>query len=50
MMELITRLLDVDEFIAKSPTIDIAKGKNKLCTSFKEARKQYKRRKAWRQT
>ena len=44
MVELILKILDVDDFYNQSETIDIAKGKYKLMTSFKEAWKQLKRK------
>lgn len=44
MVELILKMLDVDDFYNQSETIDIAKGKYKLMTSFKEAWKQLKRK------
>lgn len=47
MIELILKMLDVDEFKGLSENIDIAKGKYKLPTNFKEGWEQRKRRKAW---
>lgn len=47
MIELILKMLDVDEFRGLSENIDIAKGKYKLPTSFREGWEQRKRRKAW---
>lgn len=43
MIELINRLLSIDDFFNKSENIDIAKGKYELTTSIKEAWKQRKR-------
>lgn len=43
MLDLIVKILDIDDFYNKSENIDIAKGKYKLATSFKEAWKQRKR-------
>lgn len=47
MIESILKLLELDDYHAVSERIDIAKGKNKLTTSFKETWAKYKRRKAW---
>jgi len=47
MIGIILDMLAMDEHKGLSNEIDIAKGKNKLSTSFKEAWKQYKREKAW---
>lgn len=44
MIELIHRLLSVDDFYNKSKLIDIAKGRNELTTNLKEAWKQNKRK------
>ena len=43
MIDLIVKILNIDDFYDKSDNIDIAKGKYKLTTSFKEAWKQRKR-------
>lgn len=43
MIELINKMLSVDDFYNTTENIQIAKGKYKLTTSFKEARKQRKR-------
>tara|TARA_R100001086_G_scaffold246703_2_gene179375 strand:- start:479 stop:625 length:147 start_codon:yes stop_codon:yes gene_type:complete len=47
MIESILALLELDEYQGVSKRIDIAKGKHKLTTSFKEAWQQRKRDKAW---
>jgi len=47
MIELIVKMLDVDEFIGKSKNIDIAKGVNELTTNLSKARTQVKRQQAW---
>ena len=47
MFNLIIQCLDVDDMIGVSPNIDIAKGVNKAPGTFKEAWKQYKRKKVW---
>lgn len=47
MIELILKCLEVDEFLGMSKHIDIAKGINKLPTSFSEGWEKRKRRKAW---
>ena len=47
MIELILKILDVDEFAGQSESIDIAKGKYKLPTTLKEGWKQFKRELAW---
>lgn len=43
MIELINRLLAIDDFFNKSDNIDIAKGKYELTTSIKKTWKQSKR-------
>ena len=48
MMELITRLLTLDDYYGKSRAIDVAKGINKMPLTFKSSFEQYKREKAWR--
>ena len=47
MIESILALLELDEYQGVSERIDIAKGKHKLTTSFREAWKQRKRKLAW---
>lgn len=47
MMDLIIQMLEIDDFIGKSETIDIAKGKYKRTTNLKEAWVNHKRKKAW---
>jgi len=47
LIGIILDMLAMDDFHAISEEIDIAKGKNKLSTSFKEAWKQHKRAQAW---
>lgn len=47
MLGIVLDILAMDDFYGESEEIDIAKGKNKLTTSFKEGWKQYKRKKAW---
>ncbi len=44
MIDLIIDMLSLDDFKGKSKYIDIAKGSNKLPTTFKEGWKQHKRR------
>ena len=48
MIEIIIRMMEVDDFIGKSDIIDIAKGKYKLPMSINEAWQQHKRKRAWR--
>ena len=48
MMDLILKMLELDEHIGVSKELDIAKGVNKLPLTFKEARKIHKRKSAWR--
>jgi hypothetical protein len=43
MIELIIRLLSIDDFYSKSENIDIAKGKYKRPMTIKEGMKQRKR-------
>lgn len=43
MIELINRLLSVEDYFNKSDNIDIAKGKYELTTSIKKTWKQRKR-------
>lgn len=43
MLELINKMLSVDDFYNTTENIQIAKGKYKLTTSIKEAWKQRKR-------
>lgn len=47
MIKTILNMLSVDDFYGKSENIDIAKGINKIPTTFSELKKQVKRRKAW---
>lgn len=47
MIDLIIQMLELDDFIGKSKTIDIAKGVNKQSTNLNEAWKNRKRIKAW---
>ncbi len=47
MFELIIKVIDIGELRGVSKEIDIAKGSNKLHTSFSKIWKQYKRKKAW---
>lgn len=47
MIENILKLMELHEYRGVSKQIDIAKGKYKLTTSFKEAWEQRKRAKAW---
>jgi len=47
MIDLILKMLDLDEMVGVSKEIDIAKGVNKLPLTFKEAWKQHKRIKEW---
>ena len=43
MIQQLLTILQIDEFYGQSETIDIAKGKYKLHTSFRKAIKQAKR-------
>jgi hypothetical protein len=47
MLDLILKMLEVDDFVGRSKNIDIAKGSNKLPMSLNEAWKQRKRMRAW---
>ena len=47
MIGFIQDMLDIDEMIGVSKTIDIAKGSNKLPLNIKDAWKQYKRKQIW---
>lgn len=47
MIDLILKILDLDEMVGVSKEIDIAKGVNKLPLTFKDAWKQHKRIKGW---
>ena len=47
MLELILKMLELDDFRGVSKNIDIAKGSNKLPMTFREAWEQRKRRKQW---
>lgn len=47
MIESILQLLELNEYYGVSERIDIAKGKHKLTTSFKEAWEKRKRNKIW---
>lgn len=49
MIDNVVRLLALDPYEGVSENIEIAKGKHKLETSFKESWKQFKRKKAWLQ-
>lgn len=49
MIDLILKMLDIDEMIGESKVIDIAKGSNKLPMTFREGWKQRKRAKKWLQ-
>jgi hypothetical protein len=42
-------MLAIDDYYGLSEEIEIAKGKNKLCTNWREAWRQNKRRKKWQQ-
>lgn len=48
MIKIILDILSIDPFYGISEEIEIAKGKNKLCTNFKEGWEQRKRAKRWR--
>lgn len=50
MIDLILKILDLDEMVGVSKEIDIAKGVNKLPLTFKEGLTQYKRNKKWQQS
>lgn len=47
MLGIILDILAMDDFYGISEEIEIAKGKYKLCTSWKEVWKQRKRKKRW---
>lgn len=47
MIDFILNMLDIDEMIGVSKTIDIAKGSNKLPLNIKDAWEQHKRAKVW---
>lgn len=47
MIDLILKMLDIDNMHGVSKNIDIAKGSNKLPMTIKEGWKQYKRGKKW---
>jgi hypothetical protein len=47
MLGIILDILAMDDFYGISEEIEIAKGKNKLCTKWGEAWKQSKRKKKW---
>lgn len=47
MMDLILKMLDIGEMYGVSKNIDIAKGINKLPSTFKEGWSQRKRVKKW---
>lgn len=47
MIDLILQMLELDNHIGKSKTIDIAKGVNKTATNFKDAWINHKRMKVW---
>jgi hypothetical protein len=47
MLAIILDMLEVSEYYGLTDEIEIAKGKNKLCTNWKQAWEQRKRRKAW---
>lgn len=47
MIDLILKMLELNEFRGISKDIDIAKGCNKLPVTFKEGWRQRKRCKAW---
>ena len=48
MIQNILSLLSIDDFYVKSDNIDIAKGKNQIPKSFRQAIKQIKRAEAWK--
>jgi len=47
MIDLILKMLDIDDMYGVSKNIDIAKGSNKLPMTINEGWKQYKRAKQW---
>lgn len=47
MIDLVLKLLQLDDFKGVSKEVDFAKGSDRLPLSFGEAWKQFKRRKAW---
>jgi hypothetical protein len=47
MIEQILQMLQIAEFVGESEAIDIAKGKHKIQTTFKDIKKQIKRAKSW---
>ena len=48
MIDLILKMLELDNHYGKSRSIDIAKGINKTPLSLKDGLEQVKRRNAWR--
>lgn len=50
MIDLITNMLELDDFLGMSKNIDIAKGANKIPMTIKEGMKQRKRKQAWQRT
>ncbi len=47
MIEQILQMLQIADFAGESEAIDIAKGKHKIHTNFKDIKKQIKRAKSW---
>ena len=47
MIGIILDILSIDEFYGISEEIEIAKGKNKLPTTFKEGMEKQKRKRKW---
>ena len=47
MIDLIVRMLEIDDHLNRSKNIDIAKGMYKVPDSIREAWTNYKRKKAW---
>ena len=47
MIEQLLELLSTDDFLGRSEAIDVAKGKYKIPSTFKEIRTKHKRKKAW---
>lgn len=47
MIKILLDILAIDDFYNISEEIEIAKGKNKLCSNWKEAWYQYKRKTKW---
>lgn len=47
-LDIIFKILEVDEFMGVSENIEIAKGKYELPTNWKDSKKRFKRQLQWR--